>query len=68
MTPPGHGDKDSRENSSKYKFRQLEEWKSKRKLAEGERCRAGFRTVEPEVNYICVQWAFRYMSLGLERQ
>lgn len=54
MTPPEHGDKDSRENSSKYKFRQLEECKSKGKLVEEERYRAGFRTVEPKVNYICV--------------
>lgn len=55
------------ESSSKHKFRQLKEWKSKGKLVERKRCRAGFRCVKTEVNYISVQWALRYMSL-LERE
>ena len=54
----------SREGSSKYKFRQREEWKSIGKLAEGGETQSWFRSIDFEVNYISVQ----YMNLGLERQ
>lgn len=45
-------EKVSRERSSKYKVRQLQEWKSKGKLAEGRDAELGFRSVESKDNYI----------------
>lgn len=54
----------SRERSSKYKFRQLEEWKRIGKLVEGGETQSWFRSIDSEVSYISVQ----YMNLELERQ
>lgn len=47
-------EKVSRKTSPKYQVRQLQEWKSKGKLAEGRDAELAFRSVESENNYISV--------------
>lgn len=47
-------EKASRETSPKYDVRQLQEWKSKGKLAEGRDAELGFRSADSNDNYISV--------------